>query len=189
MPDWLTFERALALAGLLGLLIVGISIVSLIASAGGDEPEREVAAATPTPTRTPSPTPTPTPTPVPLTPEQKAERRAAAEQVRNQGYEPVSLRAYHPDQTLRVLLGEPSDATQAAGVPEGRRAFFFVGDQSIGTDTIDVSSDLKIARQTDRSVTLVYGLDTGEDARIRFVWDGTALTPRTPIPPVDQRQQ
>lgn len=190
MPPWLTLDRALALAGLLGLFIVGVVTLTLIAGAAGDGGEEEAAAtASPTATATASPTPTPTPTPVPLTPEQRAQRRAAADVMRRQGYEPVSLRAYHPDQTLRVMLGEPSAQTQAAGVPDGRRAFFFVGDTLIGTDAPEVSTELRIARQTDNSASLLYGLETGEDARVRFVWDGTSLAPRTPVPPADQRQQ
>ncbi|HEX8101837.1 MAG TPA: hypothetical protein VF533_04450 [Solirubrobacteraceae bacterium] len=192
MPPWLSLDRILALAGLAGLLVVGVIALSMLAGIGDDDggAETEAAAtATPTPTRTPEPTPTPTPTPTPLTAEERAERSAAADQIRQQGYEPVSLRTYHPDQDLRVMLGEPSDATRAAGVPEGRRAFFFVGDSFIGTDASEVSSDLQIARQTRRSTTLLYGLDTGEDARVRFVWDGTSLAPQSEIPPADQRQE
>jgi hypothetical protein len=192
-PGWLTRERALALAGLLGLLAVGVACLVLIARAvGGGEDEDTVAAtptATPTATRTPRPTPTPTPTPVPLTPEQLVQRRAAADQLRQQGYEPVSLRAYHPDQTLRVLLGAPSAATRAAGVPKGRRAFFFVGDAFVDTDAQEVSTDLRIGRQTENTVTLRYGLDSGQRTSVRFRWDGTALAPQSPVPPADQRQQ
>jgi hypothetical protein len=190
-PAWLTRDRALALTGLLALLAVAVTCIVMIAGAAGGGEEQEVAA-TPTPaatsTPTPKPTPTPTPTPVPLTAEQLVARRAAADQLRQQGYEPVSLKAYHPDQTLRVLLGSPSAATRAAGVPEGRRAFFFVGEAYVDTDAPEVSSDLRIVRQTENTVTLRYGLDTGEKATVRFRWDGATLAPRQAVPPAALRQ-
>ncbi len=185
-PNWLTRERGLALAGLFGLFVVGVICLAMILSAGGDDGEQAAAApaATAAPTQAPSPTPTPTPTPVPLTPAQRAERRAAADQVRQQGYEPVSLKAYHPDQNLRVLLGEAEGAAAAAG----RRAFFFVDGQFIGTDATEPSAELRISKQTNNTVTLRYGLNTGEEARVRFKWEAGTLSPQTPIPPALQRQ-
>ena len=192
MSGRLTPERALALAGLAALFVVGLICLILILGAGGDDEPVQSAApdatATPTPTPTPEPTPTPTPTPPPLTPEQLAQRDAAGQQVRAQGYVPVTLRDYDPAATLRVVLGEPTAATQAAGVAAGRRAFFFVGDGFIGTDASETSDELEITRQTANSVTLAYGLTTGETDRVRFVWDGSSLTPRGEIPAVDLRR-
>lgn len=193
-PDWLTRPRAFALAALAGLFLVAIISLSMILGAGGGDDEQptvaaeETAAATPEATPTPTPTATPEPTPVPLTPEQRAEREAAADQVEAQGYEPVNLRAYHPDQTLRVLLGEPSVATRAAGVAEGRRAFFFVGGDYIGTDAAEPSAELRILDQTQNTVTLRYGLSTGEDARVRFKWADGSLAPQQAVPPAAARQ-
>lgn len=190
-PDWFTRERGLALAGLLGLFVAGVVALAMILGVGGEEGAGRVAAvpaATATPTPTPTPTATPTPTPVPLTPEERAERRAAAEQLRAQGFAPVSLKAYDPDQTLRVLLGEPAPAAQAAGAPAGRRAFFFVGGQFIGTDASEPSAELRILDQTENTVTLRYGLNTGGSARVRFKWAGGTLAPQSPIPPAAQRQ-
>lgn len=195
MPTGLTRDRLLAGAGLAGLLVVGAVCVSLVLGIGdpgdGEDGAGRVAAATatPTPSPTPTPTPTPKPTPTPLTAEQREQRSAAAEQVQAQGFEPVSLRAYHPDQTLRVLLGERDEATAvAAGGAPGRRAFFFVGGEFIGTDVTDASTSLRIRTQTERTVTLQYRLDTGERSSVRFRWDGTSLAPQTPVPPIDQRQ-
>jgi hypothetical protein len=188
----LTRDRVLALAGLLVLLGVGVASLVMIARAaggGGEEEPATTQAATTTPTPTPEPTPTPTPTPVPLTPEELAQRRAAADVLRGQGFEPVSLKAYHPDQTLRVLLGAPTAATRTAGVPRGRRAFFFVGEAYVDTDAQEVSSDLRIARQTENTVTLRYGLDTGERTSVRFRWDGATLAAQSLVPPADQRQR
>ena len=192
-PEWLTRPRAFALAGLAGLFLVGIISLAMILSAGGGDGEEPTAAvgetaATPEATPTPTPTPTPKPTPVPLTPEEREERSAAADQVEAQGYEPVNLRAYHPDQTLRVLLGEPTIATRAAGVAQGRRAFFFVGGDYIGTDAAEPSTELRILDQTENTVTLRYGLNTGADARVRFKWADGTLTPQQVVPPAAERQ-
>lgn len=193
MTSGLTRDRLLALAGLAGLFLVGIVCLVLLLGAGGGDEEGggEVAAgtATATPTPTPTATATPKPTPPPLTPEQREQRSAAADQVRTQGFEPVSLRAYKPDRTLRVILGERDEtAAAAAGGAPGRRAFFFVGDAYIGTDVSDASTTLAVARQSERTVTLRYGLTTGESESVRYAWDGTNLTPQSAIPPVDQRQ-
>jgi hypothetical protein len=185
-----TRDRILALVGLVALLAVGAASAVMVAGAARGDDEEVAAAPTPTPTatRTATPTPTSRPTPVPLTPEQLAARRAAADQLRQQGFEPVSLKAYHPRQTLRVLLGSPSAATRAAGVPEGRRAFFFVGDAFVDTDAPEVSSDLRIARQTKNTVTLRYGLAAGGSASVRFRWDGATLAAQSPVPALDQRR-
>lgn len=182
-------ERALALLGLLGLFLVAGVCATMIAGAAdgedGDVPTQAPVAATPA--SVPDPTPTPAPTPVPLTPEQRSQRRAAARAVREQGFEPVSLKAYHPDQTLRVLVGETSATSRANGVPDGRRAFFFVGDGFIGTDAPEPSARLRIARQTENTVTLGYRLTGGEETRVRFRWNGGALVPQSPVPPAPQR--
>ena len=78
MPAWLSLERALALAGLFGLFLVGVACLTMLAggSGSGEAAQGQVAAATATPTPTPTPTatPTPAPTPEPLTPEQRAQR-------------------------------------------------------------------------------------------------------------------
>ena len=190
----MTRDRLLALAGLAALFLVGIVCVVLLLGAGGGGEEGEggggVAEATATATPPPTATPTPKPTPPPLTPEQREQRAAAAEQIRTQGFEPVSLRTYRPERTLRVILGERDEtAAAAAGGAPGRRAFFFVGESYIGTDVSDASTTLSVRRQTERTVTLRYGLTTGESESVRFAWDGTSLTPQSPIPPIDQRQE
>lgn len=189
MPAGLNRDRVLALVGLAGLLVVGAVCVSLVLGMGDGGEEKRAAGQVAATDATPTATPTPRPTPPPLTAEQREQRSAAAEQVRAQGFEPVSLRAYRPDQTLRVLLGQRDEAaaTAAGGAP-GRRAFFFVGGEFIGTDVSDASTSLRIRRQTRRTVTLQYRLDAGERASVRFRWDGTSLAPQTPVPPIDQRQ-
>lgn len=167
--DHTTRRRALAFAGVAGLIAVGLASLVMIASAfrGDDEPE---VAATPAPTATATPTATPTPTPVPLTEEQKAARETAAQLVQEKGFEVVRLRDYDPRRKLRVLIGEE---------PSGMRmAFFFVDDLYIGNDRSSLSSKLKVKRAGNVQVTLTY--DGATD--VRFKWDGNALVPQDPLP-------
>ena len=189
-PHNLTPERILALAGVAGLLLIGlISFILVVGAAGGVDDEQEVASE-PTATATPSPTPTPkpTPTPVPLTPEQKAERQAAAEVVASRGFEVVRLKDYDPRKTLRVLIGRTTSGSHLA--------FFFVNGDYIGNDATDPSAKLRVARRGDLAVTLAYGIYAPGDApdapsggpvRVRFTWDGTRLAPQDPLPPPEQR--
>ena len=190
VPGGLTGERALALAGLGGLLAVLVACVAMIAGAvgGGEEEELPVAAATATPT--PTPTPTPEPTPVPLTRAQRAARAAAAEIVASRGFEVVRLRDYDPRRTLRVLIGHQSYE------PQARLAFFFVRDSYIGNDTSEASTRLKVRRRRDTRVTLSYGVYAPDDevccpsggpVNVRFEWDGSSLAPLDPLPPAAQR--
>lgn len=164
-------QRALAVAGVAGLMIVGLIMLVMIASAfdGDDEPE---VAAGPAATSTPEPTPTarPKPTPVPLTPDQRAARKTAAQLVESKGFEVVRLRDYDPRRKLRVLIGEDT-----AG---GRLAFFFVDDTYIGNDRTSSSPELKVKRAGNIQVTLTYGGDTD----VRFRWNGSALEPQDPLP-------
>jgi hypothetical protein len=122
---------------------------------------------------------------------QRAQRRAAVEEVRGAGYEPVDLADYRPSQTLRVLIGRPHE-----GMSPGLRAFFFVRGRYIGNDALTPSMKLEVARQRDREITLVYSLfvagdrpccPSGGDADVRFRWNGDALTPRETIPLESQR--
>ena len=167
----LTRERALAVAGVTGLMLVGLIMLVMIASAlsGDDEPElpaSPVASATPEPT----PTPKPEPTPVPLNAEQRAARRAAAQLVESKGFDVVRLRDYDPRRKLRVLIGEDT-----AG---GRLAFFFVDDAYIGNDRTTAAPKLRVKRAGNIQVTLSYGGGTD----VRFKWDGVSLVPQDPLP-------
>jgi LppP/LprE lipoprotein len=189
-PDHLTPERVLALAGVAGLLLVGVIVFILVAgAAGGDGNDTEVAAQ-PTATATPTPTATakPKPTPVPLTAEQKAERQAAADIVASRGFEVVRLKDYDPRKTLRVLIGRSTSGSELA--------FFFVNGDYIGNDAQDPSAIMKVARKGDLTVTIAYRIyapgdaqdkPTGGPVRVRFTWDGTRLVPQDPLPPPEQR--
>jgi hypothetical protein len=117
---------------------------------------------------------------------QRRQERAAVEEVRAAGYEPVELAAYRPAQTLRVLVGRPRE-----GTTPGLKAFFFVRGRYIGNDAISSSMKLDIGEQRDREITLVYGLfvagdrpccPSGGEAEVRFRWTGDELRPRDEIP-------
>src|SRR3954469_15631423 len=188
VPHSLTPERMLALAGVAGLLIVGLVSVILILGAGGDD--EEPVASAPVATATPKPTATakPKPTPVPLTPEQKQERRAAADVVTSRGFSVVRLKDYDPRKTLRVLIGRTTSGSHLA--------FFFVNGDYIGNDSQDPSARLKLAKQSDLTVTLAYGIfqpgdqpgkPTGTPVKVRFTWDGSRLTPEDQLPLPQQR--
>ena len=183
-----TRARALAVAGVAGLMIVGLASLIMIASAfdGDDEPELS---APPSATGTPRPTPTakPKPTPVPLTAEQRAARDAAVQLVESKGFEVVRKRDYDPRRRLRVLIGEDT-----AG---GRLAFFFVEDDYIGNDGTSPSQRLSVGRQSDTRVTLRYGVYQAGDEpccpsetrAVRFEWDGQRLQPLDSIPDASLR--
>jgi hypothetical protein len=164
-------QRALAVAGVAGLMIIGLVMLILVASALNGDDEREVASA-PVAAKTPRPTPTakPKPTPVPLTAEQRAARDAAAQLVESKGFEVLRKRDYDPRRKLRVLIGEDT-----AG---GRLAFFFVDGTYIGNDRTSSSPKLKVKRAGNVQVTLTY--DDGTD--VRFRWDGSRLAPQDPLP-------
>jgi hypothetical protein len=126
-----------------------------------------------------------------LTARQREERRRAADEVRRQGYSPVSLADYKVDHLLRVLIGKPAGTT-----PPGLRAFFFVDGEYIGLDATSPSGKLRPGRQLEREITLVYTLyedgdriccPKGRDTRVHFRWTGDALQPREDIPPAFER--
>jgi len=112
---------------------------------------------------------------------------AALATVRGLGYVPADASDYHPDQTLRVLLG-----TRAGGATSpGTRAFFFLRDRYLGTDSSRPSARLQVGAQDDTSITLTYALyrpgeaaccATGGVRDVRFALDNGRLEPMSPIP-------
>jgi LppP/LprE lipoprotein len=183
--------RVLGAIGTAAVLATGVVAATMVLSAD----DEEVAAA---PAARPAPTPraekkkqraerrAPQ-----ITPRQRQERTQAVDEVRSQGYAPVSLDDYKVDHLLRVLIGEPVGAT-----PAGMRAFFFVDGEYIGLDATSPSGKLRAGRQLEREITLVYTLyeegdraccPQGGDTRVHFVWTGEALEPREEIPPDFER--
>jgi hypothetical protein len=185
-------ERTLGVLATGALLGVGLA-VALLVTASRDDGLGDLGAA---PVAKPQPTATPAPTPrrtrPRLTPAQLQSRRAAVEQLRRQGFVPVSIAAYHPRQNLRVLIGKP---TAASGV-RGRRAFFFVREEYIGTDAATASARVRVASQSRSGITLAYTLfapgdrrccPTGGIAQVRFTWGDGRLLPEGVIPPGPSR--
>jgi len=171
--------------GVLGtalVLGVGLAVVILATRDADDGPAMSAA---PAATATPRPAATPKPKPrrPPLTPAQRESRAAAVEQMRLQGFTPVSTATYRPRQTLRVLIGKPRAGT--AG--RGRRAFFFVREEYIGTDAAEASRRLKVVRQSKATITLAYGLTDGSTKRVRFSLGDGRLQPLDPIPAAASR--
>ena len=121
----------------------------------------------------------------------RAERRARAAAVgvlRDNGYRPVKLADYKPDNALRVLIGRGDG---------GQRAFFFAGGTYIGNDAADDSHRIRVLRAGNRSVSLSYALfregdkpccPKGGTARVLFRWDGEALAPQTSVPVSTERR-
>jgi len=113
---------------------------------------------------------------------------AAAAVVRAHGYTPVDTAEYHPDQTLRVLIGTQG----SSGDGYGQQAFFFVDGHYIGTDTREPSASVKVLSQSDTQVTLAYALyrpgdplssPSGGQATVSFALNDGQLTPLGQIPP------
>jgi hypothetical protein len=185
-------ERILGVLGTAALLGVGVA-VALIVTEDRDDSARDLGAA---PAVAAKPTATPAPAAKPqrprLTQAQLASRRAAVEQLRRQGFVPVSVAAYRPRQALRVLVGRP---TKASGVV-GNRAFFFIREEYLGTDAETASARVRVASQSRSGITLAYTLFDASDraccpkggtALVRFTMEDGRLKPSSPIPPAAGR--
>jgi hypothetical protein len=113
-----------------------------------------------------------------------AEGLSGAEAVlQARGFTANATSDYHPNQTLRVLIG-----TRAG---TGQQAFFFVGDHYIGTDSKQSSAQVRVVSQSDTEVTLAYSLSSSSGAGhadVRFQLNNGKLTPLDPIPPASSRQ-
>jgi len=129
--------------------------------------------------------------PEPAFTQQEAHAEGASEAaavVRARGYTPNESSQYHPNQTLRVLVGTKTGSSDGYG----QLAFFFVGGRYIGTDTKVPSATVKVISQGDTEVTLSYPLyrtgdplssPSGGHATVRFQLDNGKLTPLEQIPP------
>jgi hypothetical protein len=114
---------------------------------------------------------------------------AAADVVTAHGYIPTDITDYHPTQTLRVLLGTRTGSADGYD----KRAFFFLDNRFIGTDSSQPSASINIVSQSDTEVTLAYALyrshdplccPSGGQAIVHFQLNDGALVPLQPIPPV-----
>jgi hypothetical protein len=113
-----------------------------------------------------------------------AEGLSAAEAVlQAKGYTASSTSDYHPNQTLRVLVGTRSGSAEA-----GQQAFFFVDGRYIGTDAKQPSASVHVVSQGDTEVTLAYALPGGGQATVRFQLNNGKLVPLGSTPPASSRQ-
>lgn len=181
--------RLLAVAGLAGMLVVLILVVTTILGATGDEdePEREASAAA-TATAEETRTPKPTPTVVPLTAEEKAARQEAIDLVASRSFEVVDKADWNPDDTLQVLIGETTEGTKLA--------FFFVDGTYLGNDSTELSSKLKVKSTDDVSVVLQYGIyadgdkpgrPTGDPIEVTFRYEAGVVEPVNALPAPEDR--
>jgi hypothetical protein len=104
------------------------------------------------------------------------------------GFAADSPSEYHPDQTLRVLVGTRSGSVEG----NGQQAFFFVGGHYIGTDAKQPSASIHVVSQSETEVTLAYSLPGsnggGGQATVRFQLNDGKLTPLDPIPSASSRR-
>jgi LppP/LprE lipoprotein len=114
---------------------------------------------------------------------------AALAVVRAHGYTASDTTDYHPNQTLRVLVGTGSHTNDGYA----RQAFFFLDGRYLGTDASSPSAQISVVTQNDTEVTLAYRLyrpndplccPGGGQARVRFQLNNGRLIPLDPIPPV-----
>jgi hypothetical protein len=114
---------------------------------------------------------------------------AAMAVVRARGYTASDPSQYHPDQTLRVLVGTGSHSNDGYD----KQAFFFLDGHYLGTDAARPSAQISVVSQSDTEVTLAYALYRAADplccpgggqARVRFQLNNGRLTPLDPLPPV-----
>ncbi|MCL5265476.1 MAG: protein kinase [Chloroflexi bacterium] len=116
--------------------------------------------------------------------------QSAVAKVASLGYTVKSAGSYNDRNTIRVLIGV------ATGSADGynQRAFFFVNNDYIGTDTLNPSATVNLKWQTNDTVSLSYPLyrpndpmccPSGGVAQVRYYWNGARLVPLEPIPSDD----
>lgn len=112
----------------------------------------------------------------------------AAAVVREHGYLANNTSEYHPNQTLRVLIGTGERSNDGYD----KRAFFFLDGRYIGTDASTPSAQVSVVSQGDTEVTLAYSLyrphdalccPSGGQAKVTFQLNNGKLAPLQPIPP------
>jgi LppP/LprE lipoprotein len=116
---------------------------------------------------------------------ESAEGLSAAEAVvQAKGFTVAATSDYHPDQTLRVLVGTRTGSAEG----NGQQAFFFVDGRYIGTDAKQPSAQVNVVSQGDTEVALAYTLAGGGQATVRFQLNNGKLVPLGQIPSAGARQ-
>ncbi len=109
---------------------------------------------------------------------------AAEAVVQAKGFTVSSSSDYHPNQTLRVLVGTRTGSAEGSG----QQAFFFVNGRYIGTDAKQPSAQISVVSQGDTEVVLAYALASGGQATVRFQLNNGKLVPLGPIPSASARK-
>jgi hypothetical protein len=176
--------RVAAIVATAALLGCGVAIAVMVIPS----PEEEASVAPP-PAAAERPAAAEKPAKRGLTPEQRAERRAAVAVLAAEEFTPVRLADWRPAAELQVLVGRHAEG--------GNRAFFFVDGEMVGSDDPLVSGKVRVAEARKRSVTLAYGLyepgdepccPSGGDAEVSFSVQDGALVPDVALPPLAQRR-
>lgn len=116
---------------------------------------------------------------------------AAAAVLSARGFTAKDTSEYHPDQTLRVLVG-----TRSSGNGHEQQAFFFVDGRYLGTDTKSPSGQITVVSQSDTEVAIAYGLyrqgdsaccPSGGTQVVHFALNDGHLTALDPIPSLSSR--
>ena len=172
-------SRILGVLATAALLGTGVAIAMMVIP----KPEEEIA--------TPSATPAPADdnaAKLGLTPAQKAARRSAVTTLQEQGFKPVRVADWHPEHTLRVLIGRDDSGAE--------RAFFFVKRRFVGNDDATASASVRVSAARENGVTLTYRLfgpadqaccPKGERAKVKFRWQDGSLVPASDVPPAFER--
>ena len=121
-------SRILGVLATAALLGTGVAIATMVIP----KPEQEAAASS-----TPQAVTEPAPAKAGLTEAQKAARKAAVTTLNEQGFKPVRIADWHPEHTMRVLIGRDDAGAE--------RAFFFVKRRFVGND--DAAASAVRARQ------------------------------------------
>ncbi|HEY5344349.1 MAG TPA: LppP/LprE family lipoprotein [Solirubrobacteraceae bacterium] len=109
---------------------------------------------------------------------------AAEAVVQAKGFTVDAASDYHPNQTLRLLIGTRT----GSAVGNGQQAFFFVDGRYIGTDAKQPSAQINVVSQGDTEVALAYALAGGGHATVHFQLNNGKLVPLGPIPSASSRE-
>jgi hypothetical protein len=172
-------SRILGVLATAALLGTGVAIALMVVP----EPEEQVAEvpATPSPVEENA-------AKLGMTPAQKAARRAAVTTLDEQGFRPVKVADWHPEHTLRVLIGRDDSGAE--------RAFFFVKRRFVGNDDATASASVRVSAARENGVTLSYRLfgatdqaccPKGERVKVTFRWKDGTLVPAGEVPPAYER--
>jgi hypothetical protein len=161
------------------LLGTGVAIALMVIPT----PEEEAVTATTPPAAADTPAAKPG-----LTDAQRAARRTALTTLNEQGFKPVRVADWHPEHTLRVLVGRDDAGAE--------RAFFFVKRRFVGNDDAAASASVRVSAARENGVTLTYRLfgltddaccPKGERVKVTFRWKDGSLASSGEIPPAFER--